>query len=192
MGSDRLPGADMITLFDPRLWAAAILCIGLSFFAGSWHGADVATEKARVAEAGRTAKALAALAEENDKEMAKERVLRTADRTALNKFTKEHDDAQAQTDRLIADLRHDVVRLRIPIRAPRAAQADAGGPPSSRTGEEGHSELSQDGAEFLVGLLARGDEGIRKHAEVVDRYERLRVACTSDSPTDVPTQGNSP
>ena len=182
----------MITLFDPRLWAAAILCIGLSFFAGSWHGADAATEKARVAEAGRTAQALAGLAKEKDAELAKERALRTIDRTALNKFTKEQEDAKAETDRVIAGLHRDVIRLRIPVRAPRQATQDAGRPAAAATGEEGRAELTADASEFLVGLLARGDEGIRKHAEVVDRYERLRVACTTDSPTEAPSQGIPP
>lgn len=182
----------MITLLDPRLWLAAIICCALSFFAGSWHGASVATDAAKVAEAGRTATALAGLAQADAKTLADERALRKTDRESFDKYTKEHDDAKAETDRVIAGLHRDVIRLRVPIRAPRAAAPDAGGSPTTPVGQQGYAELTSDAAEFLVSLLARGDEGIRKHAEVVDRYERLRVACTSESPTDVPSQGSTP
>jgi hypothetical protein len=181
----------VITLFDPRLWLAAIICIALSFFAGSWHGASEATDKARVAEAGRTASALAGLAKEKDATIADERKLRAADRTAFDKYVKEQDDDTAAKDRTIACLRAGTCVVRVPIRAPRKAPEDASGPATSGPREEGQAELTPDAGIFLVDLLARGDEGIRKHAEVVDRYERLRVACTSDSPTDVPNQGTT-
>jgi hypothetical protein len=163
---------------DPRFWLAFIIWTALVTLGAYAFGHSDATATAKVAEAGRTKIALAVLAAENDKELAKERQLRADDRAALDKFQLENSHAKAETDRLISDLRRDVVRLRVPIRPSRQAEPAPGGPAPDGVGAQGQAELTADASEFVVGLLARGDEGIRKHAEVVDRYERLRLACT--------------
>lgn len=179
---------------DPRFWLAFIVWTGLVVLGAYAFGHSEATATAKAEEAGRTAQALAGLASENAKVLANERTLRAADRAALDTFQLKESHAKAETDRLISDLRRDVVRLRVPIRATGAAKPHPGGQAPEQLGEEGHAELSSDGSIFLVGLLARGDEGIRKHAEVVDRYERLRLACNDESPTAQTAQptGESP
>lgn len=171
----------MFSLIDPRVWGVAVLWTVLVAFAGNWHGSSTATEAARIDEAGRTATALQGQKDADAIVLADERKLRDEDKKRLDTFFKENDDAKNEDAQLIADLRSDNKRLRIPIiRAPDQAEAAGNRPAASGTGEEGYAELTPDAGVFLVGLLARGDEAIRKHAEVVDRFERSRLLCTSD------------
>lgn len=169
-----------MAIFDPRLWFAILILTVSAFAGGNWHGAREANKAAALAEAGRTATALAALVKENDKELAIERDLRSRDRARFDTYTTEKDHAKIQDDRLIADLRRDVVRLRVPIHTDGKAAPDPARPAVDGAGNDGYAELGADAAVFLVELLARGDAGIRKHAEVVGAYARLRAACMQE------------
>lgn len=164
------------------VWTAAV-----AGFSGH-YAAENAREVAAAAELVRTNAALEAQAKADAAVLAHERDLRMADRTSYNQFIREQNNAKAVADRLIADLRRDVVRLRVPVIRPAgAAEAVPGGPAAAGTGDSGYAELSPDAAGFLVGLLERGDEGIRKHKEVVARYERLRLACEKAGQPITPT-----
>jgi hypothetical protein len=170
---------------DPRFWLAAIIWTALTFGTGWYFGASGATAAAEVAEAGRTALAVATVTALNDQVLADERELRRVDREGFDQFKEKSDAKKNESDQLVADLRRDVKRLRVPVRPRGEAQATTGGPAAEGTGDEGHAELTEDASVFLVNLLARGDQAIIKHAEVVDRYERLRLMCTKEQPDPV-------
>lgn len=155
------------------LWSLALI-IGTSLYVAGELGEAAKLEKARAVAA-----ALQAQAVEHAQLLAGERALRAADAQKFTVFKQEQDRAQAEKDRFISDLRRDVVRLRVPIR-PRAPEGTPGTRPAATgSGDEGHAELTADAAQFVVDLLARGDTAIRKHGEVVDRYERLRLTCNN-------------
>lgn len=166
----------------------ACLLVGTALFAGGWWiGASHARRDAAVAEQARTFAAVSRQAELDAATLAREHALRVADRAEYDTYRKEQDHAQAAANRLISDLRRDVVRLRVPVIRPAGpAASDAGGPAAGRPGENGYAELSPDAGAFVVGLLERGDEAIRKHAEVVKRYNRLAEACSQ--PSQPPTE----
>ena len=178
-----------LTLLDPRFWLAAVvwtaLVGGTSYLAGHLD----ATEKAELEANARAVEAIQAVIDDNAKTLDRERTLRALDHAAHQDFARKQEVAKDETNRLIAGLRTGAVRLRAPITnsqscAPASGQAAAG------SGAQGYAELGQDAAVQLVGLLERGDTGIRKHAEVVDRYERLRLACAGNSTTT--NEGTTP
>lgn len=174
-------------LLNPWCWLALIVWTGIVAAGAGSYAAGEARKQAELDEQKRTTAALQAQATENEQVMLRERALRNADHTEFNKYFEDAEHEKAAATRLVADLRNDVKRLRVPIIRPvREETADAGGPTAAATGQEGYAELTPDAGAFLVGLLARGDEGIRKHAAVVDRYERLRLACTASSTTSEP------
>jgi hypothetical protein len=175
-----------MTTLQARLISALVsilMMLAIGFY-GYHLGDKHATAAALVAEQGRTATALAKLAKEDKAVLDQERALRAIDRHNFDYFIQGEADAKIETARIISGLQRDVIRLRIPIRPRGDAAAPEGGPAAGAAGEEGHAELTADASEFLVILADRGDEGIRKHAAVVDAYERLRTACTTDPTPD--------
>jgi prophage endopeptidase len=173
------PRAALIKLAAGLVWSLAVA-------AGCYHWGDrVATARDQLAEVTRTAKAVQAQADADAQVLADERALRHADQLAFTKYQQEQANAQEATNRLISDLRRGAVRLRIPVVGAVCAVApDGSGPAAGGTGAQGYADLDPGTAENLVRLTDRGDSAIRKHAEVVDRYERLRVQCTTPPPTE--------
>lgn len=170
-------------LLNPTFWI--VLLVWTALAAG--YAYDYGMEKSRLEQQTITVKALEEQIAASSRVLKAERALRTADNAAFITFKEKQEHEQKITGQLVADLRSDNRRLRVPVRRPICAgPAAAGGPATTGPVEEGHSELTADAGEFLVGLLARGDDGIRKHAEVVDRYERLRTACTAPPPEIAP------
>lgn len=183
---ERLIGT--IKLMDWRDWLVKIsvlVIVALAAHAlGCREGYAVAHDKARQEEAGRTAQAVQQQVDADTKVLATERALRDSDRKSFDTYRKEQANALAEKDRFIARLRTGAERLRVPVvGAVCPAAQDPGGSAAARAGGEGYAELSGDGAQFLVDLLERGDVAIRKHAEVVDRYNRLLQACTGAGAT---------
>jgi hypothetical protein len=170
--------------FDPRAWLVGLVLLIICAVSSYHYGSKHATEAAQLREARVVAAALEQRQKENDATLGRERQLRERDFKEYEKYTEARHEAEQETDRIIAGLRSDVIRLRVPIkpRSP-AAEAHPGGPVATGIEPEGQAELTADAGAFLVNLLARGDEGIRKHAEVVDRYERLRLACAAGDGT---------
>jgi len=170
--------APFTLLLNPWFWLAIVAwTVLVACYAADWAG-----DNARVEQIQMTVQAMAEQKKAADKVLAKERQLRTDDRRSFDQFKKEHDDAKKDADRVIADLRRDNLRLRVPVRAIYPATTDGSRSTAAGTGSEGHAELAPDAAEFVASLLTRGDSAIRKHAEVVDRYERLRGACMKREP----------
>jgi endonuclease YncB( thermonuclease family) len=166
-------------LMDPRFWLAVVLYT-LTVAATTGHYVSrYVTHEARLAEVQRTAAAVAEQAKADALVLADERALHKADLADFETYRKENTDAHAEKDRLIARLRAGTERLRVPVRQVCPAASDAGGPAAGGAGGEGYAELSPDASEFLVNLLQRGDDAIRKHGQVVDRYNRLLAKCTS-------------
>jgi hypothetical protein len=166
--------ADFVHVLGIALAAAA---------AGFIYGEQHARAAAEEAERGRTAQALHQLAEADARVLEREKAKRLADYQTFTTYRKEHEDADQKTEAVVADLRADNRRLRIPVRPDRPAAPAAGGSAAGGPGEEGRAELTADAAEFLVRLAGRGDDAIRKHAAVVDAYEHLRAACTATPET---------
>jgi hypothetical protein len=162
-------------LLNPTFWI--VICVWTALTA--IYCVDVGAERERFKQQANTIEQLKDQADAAAKVLQRERDLRTEDRTEFARFKEESTHAKEHDDQLIADLRSDNRRLRVPIRRPAAPSADGSGSVAAGTGGEGYAELSADAGIFLVDLLHRGDEAIRKHGEVVDRYERLRIACTA-------------
>lgn len=157
----------------------AVVCVS-GLVIGYHTGVKRANAAAELREAKAVALALKEQAATNDRILAGERKLRADNLAEYSKYIEGAQDASNEKDKLIAGLRRDVVRLRVPIHiAKPAGDPGASGSTAAGPGEEGHAELTADASEFLVDLLARGDEGIRKHAVVVDMYEKLRLSCNS-------------
>lgn len=165
----------------PGLWLALLVWTLLTAGLGMLYGAEQVREDAMLEEQGRTVQAIQRVIDENAKVLADEKDLREQDRKRFTTYREEQANAKAESDRFIADLRRGAVRLRAPVRSVCGAAPDAVGPAAAGTEREGHAELTNDASEFLDGLLARGDTGIRKHAAVVDLYENLRQKCSAPS-----------
>jgi hypothetical protein len=175
-------------LRDPRVWLAMLMWTMVMLGIGALYGSEQAREDA-VLEANRiTVQALNRQATANDNVLTNERALRALDRERFTTYREETAREEISTKRLIASLRSDALRLRVPVRSVCGAAPDASGPAAARAGSEGFAELTANASEFVVGLLARGDTGIRKHAAVVDLYENLRQKCSAPStqPTGAP------
>lgn len=169
-------------LLNPTFWLA--ICVWTAFIAVS--AADYGAERERVKQVQMSADALEKQARANDEVLARERALRTADRTEFAKYKEEQAHAEEATRKRIADVERDNRRLRVPVRRPVCAgPADAGGTAGPDVVPEGFADLTAGASALLLDLTARGDTAIRKHAAVVDAYERLRLACTAapDQPT---------
>lgn len=167
----------MERLMDGLLAVVLIAAAGWGAYAYGGHEARAADA---LAEKGRTAAAVKLQADADDKVLANERKQRQADAATFTTYRKEHENADQTTERVVADLRADNRRLRIPVQyTVRSAAPAAGGSAAGGPGEEGRADLTAGASEFLVRLTARGDEAIRKHAAVVDAYDHLRAACTA-------------
>lgn len=142
-------------------------------------GRESAEDDARLHQAKVNQAAYAEWSKTNLRTIERERELRRTERAAYEKYYATQENRNRETDRLVADLRRDAVRLRVPVRRDPQACAVPGGSLAAGTGEEGHAELGADASVFLVGLLKRGDDAIAKHAEVVDRYDRLAAQCAA-------------
>jgi hypothetical protein len=175
-------------LWNPSFWIVVAIWTALVGF----YCADLGAEQERFKQQANTIIQLEAQAKSAALVLQRERKLRADDSAEFIKFKEAQAHAQETTVQLIADLRSDNRRLRVPVRIPAAPGSDAGGNAAAGTGEEGFADLTAGAAEFLVNLTARGDDGIRKHAEVVDRYERLRIACTAPVDTSIPPTGETP
>lgn len=173
-----------MTILDPRLWLAIIVLTVAALFIGMHFGAASSRQEAVAEEAKRTDAALKAKDKADKAVLADERDLRAKDQEAHDLYVKDKDRETAKTNAYINCLHAGRCALRVPvtIRADRDAKQDAAGPAAGGPGREGYAELTSDASHFLVDLLARGDNAIRKHAEVVDRYERLRVKCSANDP----------
>lgn len=169
-------------LLNPTFWL--VICVWTAFI--GFYAADLGAERERLKQTEITARALEKQSEANEKVLAAERRLRTDNLKAFDTYRQEQAHADQARDQLLTDLRRDNLRLRIPVRNPvRPAAHDADRPAPEGTEREGFSEPAIEFSEHVVGLLTRGDTAIRKHALVVDAYERLRLACTA--PPDQPT-----
>lgn len=145
---------------------------------GFMYGQDKATKAAELAEQGRTAKAVKAQKDADDKVLANQRELRQADQKRIATYQQDHEHADSQAQAVISELRSGARRLRIAVQRPVCPAApDAGGTAATGTGEEGFADVDPRASEWLVGLTRRGDDAIAKHAAVVDLYEHLRAAC---------------
>lgn len=162
-------------LLNPTFWL--VICIWTAVTA--LYCVDLGAERERFKQQALTIKALEAQEKAAAAVLKKERDLRAEDAAEFVKFQKETAHAEEAHMQLVSDLRRDVRRLRIPVRIIPAPSADAGGSAPDTSLGEGFAEPSIEFSEQVVDLLARGDSAIRKHAEVVDRYERLRIACTA-------------
>lgn len=171
-----------MSLLDPRFWGAIALWTAIVAFGANWHGASVATEKAAAEEVVRTAAAVSAKGTADAKILADERKLRADDRKGYNDYVKETQDAHAEKDRTISCLRSGACRVLAPIRPPHQAQQASSGPAPAGPSQEGYAELSEEAGILLQVVGSEADDWVRKHAEVVDRYERLRVMCTAEDP----------
>lgn len=166
-----------------RLMAAVMYLIVVAFIGALCFadGSSRAKTAAAKAEQQRTAQAVKAQKDADALVLANEQALRQADAKRFSTYQKDHEDADQKTERVVADLRADNRRLRVPVQRPVCAAApDQGATTAEGTGDEGHAELTADASVFVVGLLKRGDDAISKHAAVVDLYENLRAACNKE------------
>lgn len=173
----------MLKMLNPYVLLGALAGALLIWGAGYATGYDRADDAAQLREATNLNRAMAGQRAEAAKVLKDERDLRKADAAAHAKFYEETQRAKESTDRLIADLRGNVKRLRVPVRYSCPAAPDAGGSAAAGPGTEGYAELDGETSADLAALTIRGDTAIRKHAEVVDRYERLRLTCSGGTPT---------
>lgn len=160
-------------LLNPAFW----LCIIAWTVFTAYFARDYGAEQERFKQQALTIQALEAQEKAAAKVLADERQLRTDDRNEFIKFKEKDDHAHQISDQLLSDIRRDNRRLRVPVRRQVCPAQDGSGPAAAGTGEEGYAELTVDFSEEIIGFLTRGDDAIRKHAEVVGRYERLRQAC---------------
>lgn len=166
-------------------WFALTVMLALAAgLFGFVEGRDVEREAAKVKAMKEAAASYTELVRINSATVERERELRRTERAAYENYYATQEKRNRETDRLVADLRRDAVRLRVPVRRDPQACAVPSGSAAAGTGEEGHAELSGNAAEFLVRLLQRGDDAIAKHAEVVDRYDRLAAACATPAEAD--------
>jgi hypothetical protein len=165
----------LIGILAGIVWTLAMLAGGYAW------GDHTATERAELAEAKRTAQAVQAKADADAIVLAQERALRSADAADFANFKQDRANELAEKNRRIACLSSGACRVFIPVRQTCAAHQDAGGPAAAGTAPDGYAELDPKVARDLDDIAYRGDQAIRKHAEVVRRYERLRQACTAPS-----------
>jgi hypothetical protein len=173
----------MIALLDPRLWLALVLWTAAVAFLSYQQGAGHERKEAERRELKASNDALEEKARLDADATARQRHLARVLDNRHEKYFQEERDAKVKTDRLIADLRADNRRLSIPVRnpaCPAGADPDAG--TAAGTGAEGRADLTAGASEFLVRLADRGDAAIRKHAEVVDRYQLLQQFCEGRAP----------
>ncbi|WP_168798512.1 lysis system i-spanin subunit Rz [Herbaspirillum sp. ST 5-3] len=173
-------------LLDPRFWLAIVIWTAAVAFVSHDRGERLAMKEAERKELKASVGALEDKiridAETREKER---RLVRILD-NRYDKYQQEELDAKAKADRLIADLRSHVRRLSIPVSyASCAAGANPAAGAAGGSSQEGRADITAGAGEFLVRLADRGDTAIRKHAEVVDRYELLRQACTQGIPAEV-------
>lgn len=162
-------------LLNPTFWLA--ICVWTAFVAV--YCVDVGEERERLKQTELTARALEKQAEANERVLATERKLRTDNLKAFDTYRQEQLHADQARDQLLTDLRRDNRRLRIPTSSVCRAAPAAGGETADRPLDEGFAELDERTTDALVSIASRGDTAIRKHAAVVDAYERLRLACTA-------------
>jgi hypothetical protein len=162
----------------PQVLLLVALTLVIACFVSYQAGGYIARADALATEKARTQIAVDKLKQENEGVLNLERATRVADKTRFDQFMKKADDEKVKSDKLIADLRTRAVRLYAPVRAYCPAAQVPGGAIAEGAGQEGRAELTPDAGEFLVRLLDRGDSAIRKHIEVVDRYDRLAAACS--------------
>jgi hypothetical protein len=170
----------MAILFDPRFWLSIVIWTAAVAFVAHDRGERQATKEAERKELKASNDALEAKiridAETREKER---RLVRLLD-NRYDKYHQEEIDEKARADRLIADLRANARRMSIPVSyAPCAAGSAADPGVAGGSGQEGRADLTPGAGEFLVRLAERGDVAIRKHAEVVDRYELMRKECSN-------------
>lgn len=153
------------------------LCVGL---AGFLWGMDRAEDNNRLATAKAVGNAWERWQLTNSNMRERERALREDERKNAATYLKTKEKQIEESNRIIADLHADNRRLRIPIRIQAAATPGAvsSGSVAGGAGEEGYADLAPGAAEFLIRLADRGDDAIRKHAAVVDAYDRLAAACS--------------
>lgn len=172
----------MTSLFNPKFWLLFLIwTAGIAVFAyQSGHRDErkaaqirelVITEKARIA-----------------KEEADEKVREAeADLTRIlserhTQYVQEQAHAKAENYRLIADVRALRRRLSIPGKCPdHRVEPGADTTIAGGSGTDGRAELDAGAGEFLISIAERGDNAIRKHAEVVERYELARKACAGQA-----------
>lgn len=162
-------------LLNPTFWI--VICIWTAVTA--IYCVDVGAERERFKQQKLTIDALEAQERAAAKVLEKERALRQADTADFIKFQEAQAHAEENARVVIADLERNNRRLRIPVRIAPAPAHDGSGPLADSARDEGFAEPTLDFSEQMVDLLSRGDSAIRKHAEVVDRYERLRITCTA-------------
>lgn len=167
-----------LTLLDPRFWLAAVLWTAAVAFLSHERGARVERKLAQAEDTRKTNEALQAKADADANTREIERLMAKTLATRQERYEQEKARAKSETDRLIADVRANARRLSIPVRTHCEAGTASSGAIAGGSGQEGRAELDPGAGEFLISLTARGDNAILKHAEVVDRYELLRKACT--------------
>lgn len=168
-------------LWNPSFWIVIAIWTALVGF----YARDYGAEQERFIQQANTITQLEAQAKSAALVLQRERKLRADDRADYIKFQEDQKNAEKATAIVISDLRSGSRRLRIPVNSVCSAADNAGGQAPERAVDDGRAELTAPASEFLVSIAARGDSAIRKHAEVVDRYEHLRIACTA--PVDPPT-----
>jgi hypothetical protein len=106
---------------------------------------------------------------------------RMAERVATERMSKvatDHrkvvTDAQAQIDRLRADVRSGTRRLSVAIAG---IPACAGSAPAGGAGAETRTELAPDTADALVAIAADGDSAIRQSNALIDAYAIAAEVC---------------
>lgn len=170
-------------LIDPRFWLGIVLWTAVVSFVSHDRGERQAKKEAERKELKASNDAMnEKIRIDAETRETERRLVRILD-NRYEKYQQEENDAKAKADRLIADLRANVRRLSIPV-VYQACAAGANPDPGAAAGssQEGRADLTPGAGEFLVRLAERGDAAIRKHAEVVDRYELMRQACERGAP----------
>jgi hypothetical protein len=167
---------------DPRIWLAGIIWTLLVAIAGYMTGHETASDQAERVQRENTVNANRTIAAMNDWRIEQSAALRLANNARFDSHRQQEAKAHEQTDRLIADLRSDNRRLRIPVRACGNTETAASGTLASGHQPQGYAELDGATSAALVAITRDGDDAIRKHALVVDAYEDLRKACTAPLP----------
>lgn len=172
-------------LFGNRYFWLAIGLIAALWLAWHWHTSTVAravqsatqTENSRLTAQFEQAKAQAV----RDEQTRANSIIQAS----REHYEQQRQNLQNRADRLLADTRSGLVRLRVPIKP--AACAVSSGNASGIEPNPGaiitdvRAELSDDAHQFFIGQARRADAQALQLNELIDIVERLRLGMSSEA-----------
>lgn len=151
----------MISLLDPRAWAAIAVALFLAALGGDIHGRAATEAKAELRET-KADKAVLIEKIDGDKKLA------DGAQQIDNNATKETTNAQVKTDAGHAAIRSGAVRLYCPSAAPSTPDNTA-----IEHADEG-AELLQAASERIYQIGRDADEAVRERNQCIARYNDIR------------------